>query len=121
VPNPLPLSSAHWIVNNTDIANQLNNPYPGVGRNTLRGPSFMLLDASIYKDTKITERINLQLQFSGYNVLNHQYLGLPNTNAFATNPSAAINPFLSTAYNSVSLAPSSTGVRAFTLGAKVQF
>jgi hypothetical protein len=122
LPNSLPLSSAHWIVNNTDIANQLNNPYPGVGRNTLRGPSFMQLDSSIYKDTKITERINLQLQLNAYNVLNHPYLGLPNTNSFATNPSGGINPFLSTAYNSVStLAPSSTGVRAFTLGAKVQF
>jgi Carboxypeptidase regulatory-like domain/TonB dependent receptor/TonB-dependent Receptor Plug Domain len=124
LPNALPLSSAHWIVNNTDIANQLNNPYPGVGRNTLRGPSFMNLDSSIYKDTKITERINLQLQFNAYNVLNHPYLGLPNTNAFATNPAAGINPFLSTAYNSVSTlaaGSTSTGVRAFTLGAKVQF
>jgi Carboxypeptidase regulatory-like domain/TonB dependent receptor/TonB-dependent Receptor Plug Domain len=125
-PTPLPLSSAHWIVNNTDIANQLNNPYPGVGRNTLRGPSFMQLDASVYKDTKITERINLQLQINAYNVLNHPYLGLPNTNAFATNPSAAINPFLSTAYNSIAASNlaangTTTGVRAFTLGAKVQF
>jgi hypothetical protein len=121
LPNALPLSSAHWIVNNVDIANQLNNPYPGVGRNTLRGPSFMLLDASIYKDTKLTERVNLQLQLNAYNVLNHPYLGLPNTNSFATNPSATINPFLSTAYNASTTAPSSTGVRAFSLGAKVQF
>jgi hypothetical protein len=118
---PISLSDAHWLINNSDSANLANNPFPGSGRNILRGPSFLQLDSSIYKDTKITERVNLELQLNAYNVLNHQYLGSPNVNSFATNPGATVNPFLSTAYNGASLAPGSNGVRAFTLGAKVQF
>jgi hypothetical protein len=122
-PTPINLSNAHFVINNTDIANQLGNPYPGSGRNILRGPSFLGYDASIFKDTKLTERVNLQLQFSGYNVLNHQYLGAPNANAFADNASATVNPFLSTAYNgsAVSAPGAPFAPRAFTLGAKVQF
>lgn len=70
-------NSVHWLWNNTDIANAMGNPFPGVGRNTLRANVWNNIDASIFKSTKIRERYNLQLQFSAYNVFNHNQLGTP--------------------------------------------
>jgi hypothetical protein len=67
----------HWLWNNTDIADQIGNPFPGVGRNTLRANRWNNIDASIFKSTKIRERYTLQLQFSAYNALNHRQLGTP--------------------------------------------
>ena len=55
----------------------MGTPFPGVGRNTLRANRWNNLDASIFKNTRIRERYNLQLQFSAYNVLNHRQLGTP--------------------------------------------
>jgi hypothetical protein len=55
----------------------LNNPYPGVGRNTLRGQNWSSLDASIYKDVRLTERLTLQLQITAWNDLNHAYYATP--------------------------------------------
>jgi hypothetical protein len=68
---PVSPTSAHWIVNNQAEALALNNPYPGTGRNILRAQPFNNLDASIYKNTRLTERVTLQLQFNAYNALNH--------------------------------------------------
>jgi hypothetical protein len=67
--------AVHWLWNNSDIAGAQNNPFPGVGRNTLRANRWNNLDASIFKNMKFRERYNLQLQFSAYNVLNHLQLG----------------------------------------------
>ncbi len=70
-------NAVHWLVNNQDEANSLGRPYPGVGRNTLVGNSWNNVDVSIYKNTKLTERLNLQLQLSVYNPLNRGYYGSP--------------------------------------------
>jgi outer membrane receptor protein involved in Fe transport len=70
-------SSFHWLVNNQAEANALGNPFPGVGRNTLVGNTFNNADISVFKNNKITERINLQLQFIAYNALNRAYYGTP--------------------------------------------
>jgi hypothetical protein len=67
--------AVHWLWNNTDIADLMGTPFPGVGRNTLRANRWNNLDASIFKNTKIRERYDVQLQFSAYNVLNHRLLG----------------------------------------------
>jgi outer membrane receptor protein involved in Fe transport len=68
---------ARWFFNNTDLADVLNNPFPGVGRNTLHANRWNNINASVFKNTKIRERYNLQLQVSAYNVLNHRLLGTP--------------------------------------------
>lgn len=68
---PVDPKSSHWIINNQAEALVLGNPYPGSGRNILRAQPFNNLDASIYKNTKLTERVTLQLQFNAYNALNH--------------------------------------------------
>jgi hypothetical protein len=42
--------------------------------NRFRGPGFFDVDASLIKQTAITERVNLQLRFEFFNVLNHMNL-----------------------------------------------
>lgn len=70
---PVDPKSSHWIINNQAEAQVLGNPYAGSGRNILRAQPFNNLDASIYKNTKISERVTLQLQFTAYNALNHAF------------------------------------------------
>jgi outer membrane receptor protein involved in Fe transport len=48
-----------------------------LGRNSLIGPHFRQFDFSIYKKTQITERLNMELRFEGYNVLNHPNFANP--------------------------------------------
>jgi len=48
-----------------------------MGRNSLIGPHFRQFDFSIYKKTQITERLNMELRFEGYNVLNHPNFANP--------------------------------------------
>ena len=113
----------HWIIDNQAYAMSVGNPYPGSGRNILRGPSFSDLDASVFKDFGITERVKLQLNFSGYNVLNQMYRGVgqPDVGVY-TPPGAGFNDFLSTAENVDSTVPGNTsGQRFFIYGGKIIF
>lgn len=70
-------TAEHWLINNTAEALALGNPYPGVGRNTLRGNTYNNVDMSIFKNNKINERFNLQLQATFFNALNRGYYGAP--------------------------------------------
>ena len=71
--------AVHWLHNDTaDIAaTGGTNPFAGVSRGTLRATHFSKLDTSVYKTTKITERVSFQFQFTAYNVLNQQFYGTP--------------------------------------------
>ena len=121
---PVDPKSSHWIINNQAEALALGNPYPGSGRNILRAQPFDNLDAGIYKNTKLTERVNLQLQMNAYNALNHaeraaigdtadgsvtSYVGYYNTQG-PNQPQS----FLSNLYGN-------SNQRFIILGAKVQF
>jgi hypothetical protein len=109
-----PNSPSSYTVNNVQTANALGNPYPGVGRNTLRGQTFNNLDSSIFKTTKLSERLTMQLQLNVFNTLNRQYLGTPGAQLGATN-------FLTTAYNS-GLSGTTVGTNRYVqLGGKIIF
>jgi hypothetical protein len=47
------------------------------GRNSLIGPHFRQFDFSFFKRTQLTERLNMELRFEGYNVLNHPNFANP--------------------------------------------
>ncbi|HMU33546.1 MAG TPA: TonB-dependent receptor [Pyrinomonadaceae bacterium] len=51
-----------------------SDPGPGVfgnaGRNILRGPGFAQVDASLFKNTRLTERMTLNLRLEVFNLLN---------------------------------------------------
>lgn len=78
--NPTSPSSEHWLWNNQYEAIALNNPFPGVGRNILRGHTFNDVDASLGKNIHITERVGMELMVSCFNVMNRAYYGSPDPN-----------------------------------------
>jgi hypothetical protein len=108
----------------TNAAAIFSDPAPNTigtcGRNSLRGPNFRQWDFNLNKTTKLTERMNLQIRFEIFNLLNHPnfyYLpasAKPSSGSFSTfgqTPDIASgNPFLSQG-----------GARAAQLGAKVIF
>jgi hypothetical protein len=53
--------------------------YGGLGKMTFRNEPFYNLDFSINKEFRLGEKRALQLRFEGFNVLNFQILGTPNT------------------------------------------
>jgi hypothetical protein len=121
---PTTPSANHWIVNNQAYALLVDNPYPGSGRNSLRGDSFSDLDMNLFKDFGITERVKLQLQFDAYNVLNQMFrgTGIAGVENFAPGVSGSTNPFLSTAYNvDGNVSGNSSGQRFFVFGGKILF
>jgi len=59
--------------------------FGNVGHNTFRGPKLFNIDASMFKDFTLTEKVKAQLQFQFYNVLNHLNLDLPNTQVDSPN------------------------------------
>ena len=79
-------NSVRYIVNNQYEALALHNPYPGVARNTEIGNTVNELDMSVFKDTHITERVNLQLRLNVFNLPNRAYYGTPDASLADTNP-----------------------------------
>ena len=56
------------------------------GRDSLRGPSFKQWDFALYKDTKLTERLGMQLRAEFFNILNHPNFSNPFLPAFVADP-----------------------------------
>ena len=65
--------------------------YGSLARGSLVGPDFRQWDFSLYKDTAITERVNLQLRAEFFNVLNHPNFASPYLPNFIADP--GINGF----------------------------
>lgn len=72
--------SFHWLWNNKAEAIALGNPFPGVGRNTLRGDSFNNLDLTVGKNIRIAEHVNMNLSVAAFDILNRAYYGTPDAN-----------------------------------------
>jgi len=70
--------------------NAFSLPAPGVfgnsGRNNLRGPGLMDLDASVSRNFSIMERIKLQFRAEAFNLTNTVAFGLPNANVSGGSP-----------------------------------
>lgn len=55
--------------------------FGNLGRNALLGPDFINTDLSLVKNTKLTERMNVQFRTEAFDVFNHPNFGNPNLNA----------------------------------------
>ncbi|HET7184476.1 MAG TPA: hypothetical protein VFI82_07305, partial [Terriglobales bacterium] len=75
--SPVSNSSVHWIVNNSLAAKVLGTPFGGMARNSLNGQPIHAMNFAMSKNTKINERMSFQLRATAFNVMNHQYLGIP--------------------------------------------
>ena len=62
--------------------------YGNLGRNVLSGPTYKQWDLAIYKNTAITERVNMQLRAEFFNVLNHPNFANPELPAFIADPAS---------------------------------
>ena len=61
-----------------------------LGRNALRGPGINNWDISLYKNTRITERVSAQLRVETFNTFNHTQWSSVNGNINVPNPSTAV-------------------------------
>jgi outer membrane receptor protein involved in Fe transport len=97
---PIALSQAHWIINDVNAAKFFGSPFLGVGRNTERGQPINTVNMAVFKNTKVTERLTIQFQAEAFNLLNHQWLGIPLQNVNnAANTKDGVNQFGSLAFN----------------------
>jgi len=51
--------------------------FGNMGRNSLRAPSYKQFDFSVFKDTKLGERVNMQLRAEVFNLFNHPNFSNP--------------------------------------------
>ena len=86
--------------------------YGDLGRGTLRGPGLADVDFSLFKNTGITEKTNLQFRAEFFNILNRSNFGPPNTTVFS---SGAISP------SAGLITTTATTARQIQLGLKLLF
>jgi hypothetical protein len=89
--NPTTPSAEHWTWNNQVEAIALHNPFPGVGRNILRGDTWNDIDMTAGKTFHVAERVNVQTMVTVFNLFNRAYYANPDflvedslTGAFGT-------------------------------------
>jgi hypothetical protein len=91
-----------------------------IGRNFFHGPSFVNLDMSVAKRTKIWENVTLELRLEVYNVLNH-----PNFNNPGDDPALVGNQIGNGLFGQITSqlgrSDGTTGARQLQMGAKFTF
>jgi hypothetical protein len=75
---PVTPSDVKYILNAPGSARIFGSPFGTAGRNIERGPAFNQLNASVFKNIKVFERLTLQLRGEAFNVLNHPTPGIGN-------------------------------------------
>jgi hypothetical protein len=131
--NPVSASAVRWIYDNNAAGTFFKTPYGNVGRNPgLRGQAVSSVDFSMFKSTKITERLSLRVEAQVYNLFNHMFLGVPdpvladlnlaNNGSFGNNffnSSGGRNPNGSGGYTNATL--NGLGRRRLIIGGKITF
>jgi hypothetical protein len=59
--------------------------FGNTGRNILRGPGVVRLDASLFRQFSLTERMNLQFRAEAFNLPNHAQFDNPGANVSGAN------------------------------------
>ena len=108
-------TAARWF-DTTQFVNPASYTFGNVGRvlPDVRGPGTVNWDFSVIKNTRVTERFNIQLRAEAFNFLNHVNLGLPN-GGFSAGPDGRNQ---SGAFGTITSARDSRNVQ---LGLKVIF
>jgi outer membrane receptor protein involved in Fe transport len=75
---PTTLSAVHWLYNEDGTAQFLGTPYSNVRRNPgTRGQNISAVNFSMFKTTKLNERVSVRLEAQVFNLFNHQFRGVP--------------------------------------------
>lgn len=64
-------ADVRFILNGPGAARLFGTPFGDMPRNYLKGPAINVLNASVFKSTKIGEKLKLQFRAEFFNVLNH--------------------------------------------------
>ena len=72
------MSQAHFIINDINAEQFFGTPFSPLRRNTERGQPISTMNLAVFKNVKIRENLTFQFQAEAFNVLNHQWLGIPN-------------------------------------------
>lgn len=88
------------VTSRNDSTRQYLNPFAfarpvegtlgNVGKNSIRLPGINSWDMSLYKTTRITERVSTQLRWETFNTFNHTQWATVNTGINVPNPSTAV-------------------------------
>ncbi len=89
---------AQWITNSASAFSvPTANTFGNLGRNAFYGPGFTNLDLALIKNTKITERVNVQFRADAFDLFNHPNFGNPGGgNGFVVLPSTLNTTTLAT-------------------------
>jgi len=99
--NSIALNQAHFIINDINSEKFFGTPFSPLGRNTERGQPISTTNLAVFKNFKIRERLTFQFQAEAFNVLNHQWLGIPIQDVSnAANTTFGVNQFGSLKFNS---------------------
>jgi len=83
------------VFNRFAFAQPQEGTFGNSGRNILRGEGLNNIDFSLFKNTRITERVNMQIRAEFFNFLNHTQFGpFPGT-AFSLDPGSAFGVYRS--------------------------
>jgi hypothetical protein len=77
----------NWFVNPTSAFALAGNNFGNIGRNSVVGPDFKNFDLSVFKNTKVTERVSVEFHVDAFDLFNHPNYGQPGR-VFTTTPSA---------------------------------
>src|SRR5215470_5074356 len=77
-PNSGALHDATQWFNKAALMRPANGTFGSSGRNTIIGPTLHIVDFSVSKSTRLTERFSLQFRAEFFNLFNHANLSLPN-------------------------------------------
>jgi hypothetical protein len=138
---PTTLSAVHWIYNGAPIDNSVpdgdplnpdqaalffGTPYGNVRRNPgTRGQNVDTVNFSVFKTTKLNERVSFRVEAQVFNLFNHQFRGVPDPFIddfnFANGGSFANNLFNANGGDYTNVTLNGIGRRRMILGAKFTF
>jgi hypothetical protein len=124
---PMTVASARWILNDDTAAKFFGTPFSTSRRNPgYRGQAVSTVNFSMFKTTKLTEKVSLRLEAQVYNLFNHMFLGVPDPDIDDGNFQDAGGSFANTLFNSsggdyTNVTAAGLGRRRMTLGVKLVF
>ena len=77
-PYPATRSPSQWIIPAAFVPNPTGT-FGTLGRNALRSPGALRVDAAFSREFPITERLRLEARGEGFNVINHANFNAPST------------------------------------------